>query len=608
MASAGLHNEVGGTGPKPSRQRRLPFAASYRHYYTAIFAVVLLTFTIALTNALVSPELLDTWPPQEHVAMSGSSLNGYMAVAGVVVTIWGLSVRYRTPGSVIRSHLSTIAALLVLLPLLPLLRYPVANLRHIGNLYWYAYYIPFVNVPTLLVFCAFRAAALDVRPEAVRLLRIDGVLSILLVALALTNDLHHLVFRWESPTITTDAYAYGPLYWIVLGFVALNATVFFAVLFRAAGNHKQRTLTPIGVLLLSGAAYMLVYALGTAQLPLDNLPMQFLAICMIVIEYCLDTRLFPSYMGYSTLFRALPFEVMVLSNHLVPVFSTDQAKDKTLPQEVVSELERELPLERGTTVSLPSSPGSVTTAYGITGGVAVLTESTAEMDRRRQDLQDAHDELERGNAMLERRREMRAALYRQQREHELLTDVNESVLWATTAIRRLLEGLPSEHDEERAEERYRSLMLVRLLLAYCKRKGALVLAEQAGNQLDAERLQLVLGETMTDLGLAGIEGGALVEVKSALPAKTFSVIYDCLYDFVTIAFVNDGSTIMVFLHEYGDSSVELRIAMECEHLDVSCAEELREVLATRDVSYRIAEEDDALKLSVVVSRVEEGLR
>ena len=587
-------------------QRHPTPLGSYRQYYTAIYVTVFLTFVTALVRVFISPELSSAWPPQEHVTMGESSLNGYMAISGVVVTLWAISVRYRTSGSVIRGHLSTAAELLVLLPLLPLLRYPVTDLRHVGNLYWYAYYIPFVYVPTLLVFCSFRSAALDVRPEAIKVMRVDGILSIAFVALALTNDLHHLVFRWDSPTITSDTYAYGPLYWGTLAFVAINSIVFFVVLFRAASMRKIRTLTPVGVLVFAGMTYVLVYSLGTGRLPLDNLPMQFLLICMAVIEYCLDTHLFPSYMGYGSLFRFLPFEVVVLSNHLVPVFVTNQAKDKALSREVILHLADEIPLGRGETAALPSQPGSMTTAYGITGGVAVLTESTAEMDRRRQDLQNAHDELERGNAMLRRQREMRAALFRQRREHELLTDVNESLLWATTAIHRLLDELPSELDEAQAEERRRSLILVRLLLAYCKRKGALVLAEKAGNQLDAERLQLVLGETMTDLGLADIEGAALVEVTQALPASTFSVIYDCLYDFVTIAFVNEDSTLMVFLHEYGSNSVELRIAMECDSLDVSCADELRDVLDKRDASYRITEEEDALKLSVIVARTEEA--
>lgn len=586
-------------------QRHPAPLGGYRQYYTAVHATVFLTFVAALVRVFASPELSSAWPPQEHITMGESSLNGYMAISGVVVTLWAISVRYRTSGSVIRGHLSTAAELLVLLPLLPLLRYPVTDLRHVGNLYWYAYYIPFVYVPTLLVFCSFRSAALDVRPEAIKVMRVDGVLSIAFVTLALTNDLHHLVFRWDSPTITSDTYAYGPLYWGTLAFVAINSIVFFVVLFRAASMRKIRTLTPVGVLVFAGMTYVLVYSLGTGRLPLDNLPMQFLLICMAIIEYCLDTHLFPSYMGYGSLFRLLPFEVVVLSNHLVPVFVTNQAKDKGLSAEVVSHLVNEIPLGRGETAALPSQPGTVTTAYGITGGVAVLTESTAEMDLRRQDLQNAHDELEHGNAMLRRQREMRAALFRQRREHELLTDVNESLLWATTAIHRLLDELPSELDEGRAEERRRSLILVRLLLAYCKRKGALVLAEKAGNQLDAERLQLVLGETMTDLGLADIEGAALVEVTQALPASTFSVIYDCLYDFVTIAFVNEDSTLMVFLHEYGSNSVELRIAMECDSLDVSCADELRDVLDKRDVSYRITEEEDALKLSVLVARTEE---
>lgn len=580
------------------RRYRLGFATSYRQYYVAVALTVIAVAIAALVLLLTTPSLASPLPPSEDDHIGPSRLNGFMAVAGVVIALWGITVRYRCSGTTIRQHLTTATALLVFMPLLPLLRYRTVGCEALSNLYWYAYYVPMLYVPTLLMFCALRAAALDVRRRAIAAMRISGVTSVLLATLVLTNQLHGLAFSHSS---SDGTYTYGPLYWVVLAFIAANAIAFFGVLFHAAHIRKRWALSPLGIIITVGLVYSLGYMTLSLRFPALNPPIQFVLACMLVIEYCLDVGLFPSYMRYGQLFKALPLKVRVYTDLLAPIFATDTAQGPLSP-DALQALGDELPLPRGTAVELPSDPGTQTTAYGITGGVAVLTESTQEMDRRRTALQAAHDELERGNETLRRRQEIHEALYRQQRERELFDDVTDSVLWATNGIRMLLNDLPSESDANSSDDRLRSLVLVRLLLAYCKRKSALVIEERAGSMLRADRLELVLGETMTDLSLAGIEGGALVEVRDALPAATFSIIYDCLYDFVTVSFANEEPTLMVYLHEYGENSVELRIAMECESLDVSCADELRELLGRRDVAFRLTEGDDMLKLSVVVPK------
>ena len=590
--------------PRPDTARgrlRLAFRTDHRLYQVFVVATAGIVAAALLCLSIASPSSLQPPVPSSFNSSGPSRLNGLMAVMGVLVVLWGISVHYRCSSVIVRQHLTLAISLLALLPLMPLARYTVHEAPTLGNLYWYAFYMAFVHVPTLLLLCAMHAAGLSDHPRARALASTDAAVAVVLVWLMLTNDLHHLAFFTPQGTAIVDEYLYGPLYWVVVAFIAANVVAFLLMLFRTARAQKRWTLSPLGVAVVGAGVYLFSYVtrlFGSSP----NLAIDFVLLCAMIIEYVLDTRLFPSYIGYEQLFRSLPLRVSVLSNLLTPVLSTDVVTEP-LPDEVMAALASQMPMERGSFVALPSPSGTVSKAFGVAGGVAVLTESTAEMDRRREQLQRTHDELERSNDMLRRRHEIQAALWEQQREQELFDDVNESLLWATNAIGTLLANLPSEHDEAAREERQRSLVLVRLLLAYCKRKGALVLDEQANSMLDTERLRLVLGETMADVALAGIDGGALVEVSHELPASTFSTIYDCLYDFVTISFVNDDPTLMVFLHDYGDNSVELRIAMECAQLDVSCADELRDLLSRRDVAYRLVEEDDALKLSVVVPRV-----
>ena len=77
-------------------------------------------------------------------------------------------------------------------------------------------------------------------------------------------------------------------------------------------------------------------------------------------------------------------------------------------------------------------------------------------------------------------------------------------------------------------------MEVKLLVAYCKRKGGLILAEKSDPDFNRERLELVFNETAADLRSLDIECAALVETSEVLPAATVSVLYDCLYDFAAL--------------------------------------------------------------------------
>ncbi|MGL5173616.1 MAG: hypothetical protein ACRC75_07165, partial [Olsenella sp.] len=217
-------------------------------------------------------------------------------------------------------------------------------------------------------------------------------------------------------------------------------------------------------------------------------------------------------------------------------------------------------------------------------------------------------DLSRRNEVLERSRDVRESLFRQRAEQELADDVESSLEQSVKLARSLLSNLPAATDDASLERRRHQLMLVKLLMAYCKRKGALVVSDAAGEDYDAERFRLVVNESMTDARTAGIDCAAVVDVGRSLPACTVNTLYDCIFGFLTTTFSIPGAALMVFVSDAGVGGVELRTVLDSGLDDRSCAlplvREMRAVLDSRDVIYAFDEDDGELRLTATVGRGE----
>ena len=207
---------------------------------------------------------------------------------------------------------------------------------------------------------------------------------------------------------------------------------------------------------------------------------------------------------------------------------------------------------------------------------------------------------------------------------------NETIATETTEtvgefpIDELLSDLPRGNDPQSLAERRERLTEVKLLIAYCKRKGGLVLAGKSDPAFNREHLQLVFNETAADLRTLGIDCAALVDVKRVLPASTVSVLYDCLYDFAAAAFAASNPILMLFVSDNvkadegsGDGAaagrqrrvVEMRAALEAEESAQTegytrSLEELRRILERRDVRFSLDVGSEGATLAVRVSEGE----
>jgi hypothetical protein len=151
---------------------------------------------------------------------------------------------------------------------------------------------------------------------------------------------------------------------------------------------------------------------------------------------------------------------------------------------------------------------------------------------------------------------------------------------------------------------------VKLLVAYCKRKGALVLSERSDPEFDRDRLQLVFNETASDLRSIGVDCAAMVSEEGDLPAGVVSVLYDCLYDVASAALFATDPILMLFVGGDGDG-VEMRAALEAATVDQSrlesATQSLRDDLAGAGEVLSLELSPTSLNVAVRV-RVRESTR
>ncbi len=535
-----------------SRQKALVLAG----VVAAVFAAVLAA--VEASGAFLAPVPM-------ALTQGSDATTGYMVLFGPLVAVWGVSVHLRCPDKAIRRYLLAIAGLIGLWMLLVLVKYSVRNYQLAAAL-WYGYYIPMLAIPTLCLACALRAAAVDgTRAGHVVRAAAAGV-STAFVALVLTNNLHHLVFRFSfADPEWAGNYTYAAGYYALAAWCATLLAGFFGTLFLAARKQLRSAFVPLVVLLGAGGAYGVLYALRHVGAFATNVSLVYGTLALVALELTLDLGLLPSYAWYQDAFASLPFDLKVIGRGgQVEAATTAAAALDPAAAAILAEHDAQA-ADTGAgdepwAFRTSAIPGTLFKAYPVRGGRALLADDVSGIDERRAALETKRGRLSRSNALLAQMAKVCGEQARLRSERELYEQIETSLADKTARIKELLDALPADDDPRSLARRREMLVEVKLLVAYCKRKGALVLAEKADPEFSRERLQLVFNETASDLRSIGVDCAAIVQTSRPLPAGVVSVLYDCLYDFATAANAATDAVLMLFVQEDEDAVV-LRAAL-----------------------------------------------
>lgn len=482
-----------------------------------------------------------------------------------------------------------------------LLKYP-ARSDLIVSIMWYLYYVPMMFIPTFFLASAFHAAALDRHAAWRRVVNIAWVVDAALCVLVLTNNYHNLVFAFDlsDPHWGRD-YTYQAGYWCVTVWSLVQYAGFFAAAFPAARTQLKSAFLPMAIILGVGVAYFALFIARKAGLFSTNISLVYSILVIVALELSLDLGILPSYARYDQFFAKLPFDLKILSRDRDVVYQTDVATE--IPDAVRTTLgEIETPRDGIVSFRTSAVPSTLFKVYSVAGGDALLSEDMTALDERRRLLSERQAKLRRANAMLKCDRELVVTLHRQEDARALFTEIERALESKTRRISELLDDLPQGSDPASAAARRERLMEVKLLVAYCKRKGGLILAEKSDPDFNRERLELVFNETAANLRSLDIECAALVETSKVLPAATVNVLYDCLYDFAAAAFSAKNPVLMLFVSDGKSGEVEMRAALESDGTAgprfQESLDELRRSLIAQHAAFTLETSRDSASLSV----------
>ncbi len=528
--------------------------------------VVAACIAVGVFALLVCMELfLPSKPPAlSDFRLDAPSTTGFMVLLAPALAAWAFSLHVRCPDAAIRNQLIGIAVLLMLWMLDVIVKYPLRN-DLAASLCWYLYYVPMLFIPVLCLSCALRAAALDGARAEKAILWAAFVGSSLLVTLVLTNNLHHNVFAFDFDDPGWQGnYRYAWGYWLVACWIVLLYGAFFALLFRAARKQLRPSFAPLAIIAGIAIAYSLLYGLRSAHIFATNLALTYTVLIVVAIEVTLATGILPSCTWYREVFYKLPFDLKLIARSGDIAYST--AQSSPLCSEA-AEKAADLGAANFTAVDFrtPNRPHALYRAYPISGGTALLSLDTSANDARRIALEQRKIELAHTAQLLKRSTEVRRALARQEAERELFEHVHASLSQKTSEINRIIENLPEDSSAENRDLRRKGLIRVKFLAAYCKRKGSLVVAEREGASFTQAQVELIFAEAAADFRSMGIECAALFRINEPLSPTMMALLYDCAYDFASLAFNATNPTLLMFAEVTHDHILMVRIVLQCDN-------------------------------------------
>ena len=529
-----------------------------------------------------------------------------LLVAAIAFSIWGVLVYLRCLDYVLRRRLVAVATICALWMIEVILKYKSFTPFY-ATILWYLYYVPMTLVPLLYQLCGLRLAGLEQHRAGRRYRTALWVAAILLIGFVLTNDFHQQVFHFDRSSDTwSNDYTYGWGYFAVLIWTAFNFVAFFILVGRSASFRIQRFSGTAALVLLGGAFFAISYALRVPWAWKLNFSLVYCVLCVVTLEICLDCGVIPSYHDIAGIFDTLPLDLKVLTRDLQEVYATPVSKP--IPAGVREEL-RAQELGHSHAFAVVSNPDVMYRSFPLLGGSALLAQDVSEVNELNRELARRRMELQRQNELLTADYDLKAHLADQEAETLIVQDVDQALARAFEEMYDLLSSLPPLTDEASSHERYRMLQRAKMLVAYCKRKGSLTLAQHGESGFDRDRIQLIANELASDLRTIDVDCASIIAIRRPMHASAVSALYDCVYDFAFFAYTTDHPALMYHLSDHDSCSVELRATLfsndEEDLSQTPAAHELESALQGRNVAYRLEGELGQLRMIVLMPRAGE---
>lgn len=454
---------------------------------------------------------------------------------------YAVSIQQRIMQTAVRRLMMTAVGMAALWIFLRTCKYRFFDSQSIQRLLWYLYYLPQLLSPTLALLASLHLGRREDQPlsRAWYLLLIPAALLFLGV---MTNDLHQQAFRFTLAG-SNDDYTHGPVYYLSVGWMMAMMALSTLVLFRRSRVRSGRRFIWLpGTLFAAGFALSLMSF--TNIITAYKIPELFCATFVITWECCIRIGLVPSNTNYSGIFTASTISAQIADQEDDVVIRSTGAQPLTKEQ-LYSAHEGVAALDPDTRLH----------SHVLHGGRIYWTDSVAELNRIRRQLEEAAATLARDNELVRTENELRQQQARLEEQNRLYDSMLPAVRPQLNTVSRLLDDATPD-----APDFDRRMALVCVYGAYVKRRCNLTLIQQSESHTGLQELALCIRESLGYLSAYGVSEAFRQQGDAQLPPSGVIFVYD-FFEAAVEASLPELSALMVNLRADGQE-VTLRLAME----------------------------------------------
>lgn len=381
---------------------------------------------------------------------------------------------------------------------------------------WYAYYIPIVLMPLLMLFAVLHIGMRQ--DERInknwKLLYVPAILLILGI---MTNDLHQLVFCfpdgfavWEK----TDSYAYGIVYFVVIAWITL---IFIAIIYvvaakSMASGYKMKVVRPL-IPLIIGVVYAFFYVF-TDKMKLTGLykmPEMF-CICFVAFSECLILgHFFLSNDSYGDLWNASSLGGGIMDSEGRICYKSERCIEAALEQVQRAESEA-VPIDNGK-FSLKS--------HRVHGGWSFWVRDVEKLNKIIDELETLGDVLEQERTIIENENRLRSESFKVEQQTMIYADIAKSVKPQLLKLKQLLDHPPEEEKDFVKMMKYSAV-----LTAYVKRYANMVLNLHSSDCFYSDELERAIFESLEYIRLSGIAAHSVFSGEALLYGRSVMLAYE----------------------------------------------------------------------------------
>lgn len=426
----------------------------------------------------------------------------------VFFAIWEIFLYYRTYDKKTKKYILAIGISLIFWMFVRILKGILTfDNDNIYNLFWYMYYIPLVLIPSFYYLASEQICGKWKNSKRIMILTI----SILLILMVLTNNLHTIVFSLPDANgdYTHHIGYYLVAVWIFMLFIISTVKL---SLKRCEIKKDYKVIIPFIPILLA-ILYTIGYVKDIGIFRQTNMSLINGFLVFFGIECLLDLKLIPNNIRYENILKKSDLKMNIVSSDGKEVYTTRY--NMKLPKCIKDDLKKN---------KVKRVYNSETYTYKtekISGGYSIIENDYSELNnlKKKQDMR--NKELKKQEEFLLKSKKVSEELYGIELKNTVLQSLENSIFEKKKVIYERLKNL-KEDDEE-------GLKKIKLYIGYAKRVSSLVIDNYNNENYNEEKVQIILNELFYDLAMYNVKG-ALVIGKMSIKVGTMYNIYNVLFD------------------------------------------------------------------------------